>query len=80
METTIQKWGNSLAVRIPKIFAEEAGLGENSIVEMSFVNDFVIIKSKSKIKFNLRELLAQVTPVNTHSEIDTGPEVGSEIQ
>lgn len=80
MESKVQKWGNSLAVRIPKIFAEEAGLAENSEVDVSFVDGTVVIKRKSRFKFYLRDLLEQITPENIHSEIDTGPEVGLEIQ
>ncbi len=80
MESKIQKWGNSLAVRIPKVFAEEAGLEENCKVDMSFIDGRIVINSKSKFKFDLDDLLVQVTPENIHSEIDTGSEVGSEIQ
>lgn len=80
MESRVQKWGNSLAVRIPKVFAEEAGLEENSEVDLSFIDGTVVIKRKSRFKFHLRDLLEQITPENLHSEIDTGPDVGIEIQ
>lgn len=44
MDTTIQKWGNSLAVRIPKAFAEEVGLGQGSKVNIQIVNGQIVIK------------------------------------
>lgn len=80
MESRVQKWGNSLAIRIPKVFAEEAGLEENSEVDVSFIDGTVVIKRKSRFKFHLRDLIEQITPENIHNEIDTGPEVGLEIQ
>jgi antitoxin MazE len=78
MKTRVQKWGNSLALRIPKSFAAEVGLDPNSSVEMSLKNGGLVIVPSDKPKFTLRQLLAQVTEENLHHEIDTGAAVGGE--
>ena len=79
MKTRIQKWGNSLALRIPKSFANEVGLEQDSSVEVSLKDGKLVISSAAKSKLTLKRLLAQVTRDNRHSEVDTGPAVGSEI-
>jgi antitoxin MazE len=78
MQTRIQKWGNSLAVRIPKAFAEEANLSEDSSVEMSVVNGKLIIQNAVYIP-TLEEMLAQITDDNIHDAVDWGGPVGKEI-
>jgi len=78
MRTRVQKWGNSLALRIPKSFAEEAGLKNSSPVDVSLVDGRLIIAPVRKPKWTLNELLAQVTPDNLHGEVDTGPAMGNE--
>lgn len=78
MRSRIQKWGNSLALRIPKTFAEEANLKENSQVEMSVAEGKVVVSPISKSKLVLEKLLAGVTPENIHGEIDTGHATGNE--
>lgn len=78
MRSTIQQWGNSLAVRIPKPFAEETGLGRRSEVELSMVDGNIVISPLRQPCPSLEELLAQVSEENLHSEVDTGPAVGKE--
>ena len=78
MQARIQKWGNSLALRIPKHLADEIGLKENSAVELSLRDNELVIAQVVKTEFSLADLLAQVTDVNLHREIDTGPAVGGE--
>jgi len=76
MLTKVQKWGNSLAVRIPSAFAKEMGLYPDTEVELRLEdNKLVIIPNKRK---QLEELLKQITPVNVHSEIDWGERSGKE--
>ena len=77
MQARIQKWGNSLAIRIPKPFALEIGLEQNSLVIVS-VSEGKLVLEPVKLSYSLEELLAQVTPDNLHQEIETGPAVGSE--
>jgi len=79
MRTRVQKWGNSLALRIPKSFAAEVGLDPNSSVEMSLRDGKLIVVPSEKPKFNLKKLLAQVTEENLHHEVNTGSAVGGEV-
>ena len=78
MQARIQKWGNSLAIRIPKSFALEVGLEQNSFVTLS-VSEGKLILAPVKPSYSLEELLAQVTPDNLHREIETEPAVGNEV-
>ena len=79
MKARVQKWGNSLALRIPKTFASEVGLDPNSPVEMSLRDGKLIVVPVDKPKFTLKELLAKVTEENLHDEVDTGPAAGGEV-
>ncbi len=79
METRVSKWGNSLALRIPRPLAIEAGLDENSSVELSLVEGKLVISPRHQVKYNLEQLLAQVTEENIHYEVDTGPALGEEV-
>ena len=79
MRTRVQKWGNSLALRIPKPFAAEIGIGPNSPVEVSLVNGQLVILPMVESTLTLEHLLAQVTEDNLHGEVETGSAVGSEV-
>ena len=79
MKTRVQKWGNSLALRIPKSFAAEAGLREDAPVELSLVQGKVVIRPIAPEPPTLDELLRGVTDENLHGEWDTGPAVGREV-
>jgi antitoxin MazE len=79
METRIKKWGNSLALRIPKPLAAEVGLEDGSAVEFSLLDGKLIIAPLAKPELSLEHLLAQVTEDNLHGEVDTGPAVGREV-
>jgi antitoxin MazE len=79
MKTRVQKWGNSLALRIPKSFAAEAGLREDGAVELSLVEGRLVIEPLAQKRLTLAELLRGVTDENLHVEWDTGPAVGKEI-
>ena len=78
MRVSIQKWGNSLAVRIPKAFAQEVGVREGSVVEVSVANGRLVAKPVGRAKVRIADLLQQVTPSNLHGEVSTGPAVGRE--
>ncbi|MDO9107879.1 MAG: AbrB/MazE/SpoVT family DNA-binding domain-containing protein [Coriobacteriia bacterium] len=78
MKTKVQRWGNSLAVRIPKTFAEEVGLKDDSPIEMRFVKGGLLVEPSSEWMPSLDEMLAGVTVSNLHDEVDTGPAQGSE--
>jgi len=79
MRTRVQKWGNSLALRIPKSFADEVGLQNDSAVDVSLVKGKLVIAPVTQSKFTLQQLLAQVTQDNLHGESDTGVAVGNEV-
>jgi len=68
MKTRVQKWGNSLAIRIPKSFAEGMGIGNNAPVEMSLEEDALVIKADRDRQWDLDTLLAEVTDENIHAE------------
>ncbi|HZV05682.1 MAG TPA: AbrB/MazE/SpoVT family DNA-binding domain-containing protein [Gemmataceae bacterium] len=78
MKTRVQKWGNSLALRIPKSFAAEAGLEEDAPVELSVVEGKLIVEPVAPKPPTLEELLRDVTDENLHDEWDTGPAAGKE--
>jgi antitoxin MazE len=79
MKTRVQKWGNSLALRIPKAFAEEAGLSANAAVELSLVRGGLVVRPIAPRAPTLEELLRGVTPDNLPGEWDTGPATGKEV-
>lgn len=79
MTTRVQKWGNSLALRIPKPLAIEAGLKDGSPVELSLQEGKLIIAPVIKSSVSLDDLLAKVTKKNLHGEVDTGPALGREV-
>ena len=79
MKSQIQKWGNSLAIRIPKLFADEAHLEQNSSVDVSLVKGkIVVVPCNPQSKYSLDKLLAGVTKKNIHREIESGTAVGDE--
>ena len=80
MLTRVKKWGNSLAVRIPKPFADEAGLEQDTPVEASLVGGKLVIVPMLESALSLDQLLAQVTEDNLYSEVDIGPAVGKECR
>jgi len=77
-QARVQKWGNSLAIRIPKPFALEVGLEQNSVVVVS-VSEGKLVLEPVKLLYSLEELLAQVTQDNLHQDVETGPAVGREV-
>jgi antitoxin MazE len=78
MKTCVKMWGNSLALRIPRPLAEEAGLREDSAVELSLEKGRLVIVPIMAPRYALKVLLAQVTSENLHGEVDTGAAVGGE--
>jgi antitoxin MazE len=78
MKTRIQKWGNSLALRIPKSFAAEAHLEQDSLVELSLTDGKLVVAPVPDREVTLEQLLAGVTEQNLHQEVDMGPAVGKE--
>jgi len=79
MMATIQKWGNSLALRIPKVLAQDVRVEEGVEVDLTVENGRLVIAPKPRGVGDLDSLLEQVTPENLHGEIDSGPPVGREV-
>ena len=78
MKAQMVKWGNSLAVRIPKPIAEAARLKEGDAIEIDAAAEgHVELRRASKVP-TLSQLVSQITPENRYAEISTGPEVGKE--
>jgi antitoxin MazE len=79
MKTRVQKWGNSLALRIPQSFAAEVQLREGAAVELLLVEGKLIINPLAQSSLTFDDLLRGVTDENIHGEWDTGPAVGREV-
>lgn len=79
MHTKIQRWGNSLALRIPKAFASTAGLASDSLVDVTLVEGKLVVTPLSPAYLTLNQLLAGVTEENRHGEYATGPVMGQEV-
>jgi antitoxin MazE len=74
----LAKWGNSLAVRIPKDLAEQARLQEGDPIVIVAFEGHIELRPAERIP-TLEELVAQITPENRYEETDWGPDVGREI-
>ena len=79
MHVRVQKWGNSLAVRIPKPLAEDAEVKEGTILNLAVSNGVVTGTPVQKRKWSLKQLLAKVNKKNLHAEVDFVPSAGREI-
>ena len=79
MKTQIARWGNSVAIRIPKRVAEAAKFRPGDQVEMAVEESGVLRVRKRKSKPSLKELLRAITPENLHSETDWGASQGDEL-
>jgi antitoxin MazE len=79
METKIQKWGNSLAVRIPALFVKEAQLAYGTAVRLSVDDGKIVIDPHVEPQYKLEDLLKGVTRRNLHAEVATGDAVGREV-
>ena len=78
MKTRVQKWGNSLALRIPKAFAEEVGIADNVLVDISLTDGKLLVMPITEQPITLDDLLAGITDDNIHHEYDTGIPEGNE--
>jgi antitoxin MazE len=79
MQSKIQKWGNSLAVRIPKHFVKEAHLSYGTSVDLSVADGKLVIDPHTEPVYRLEDLLRGVRKSNIHSEVDTGAAAGREL-
>lgn len=79
MNATVQKWGNSLALRIPNSLAKDVRLHQGSVVEVVVEEGKMVIKPKGRHKYSLVQLIRKVTKSNRHGELGWGGPVGQEI-
>lgn len=80
MTTKVQKWGNSLAVRLPRHVAEDVDLGEGSVVNVAVRDRQIIIcTTEKRRKYSLGELVKGITPKNIHGEAEWGNSLGKEV-
>lgn len=78
MRARSSRWGNSLALRVPRQLAEEAGLREDAVVELTAsTGGFAVAALPSPVP-PLAELLAQISDDNQHAAVDTGSATGAE--
>lgn len=75
MKTRVQKWGNSLAIRIPRTYADQVRVGVESPVEISVQEGALVVRP---LQTSLEDLLEQITEENIHSEAEFGAPVGRE--
>ena len=78
MQTKIQKWGNSLGLRIPRSFAAQAQVEEGATVDLSVEEGRLLVRPLRVRKYALSVLLKKVSRRNLHAEVATGRAVGRE--
>jgi antitoxin MazE len=78
MHIRIRKWGNSLALRIPKSLAEDSGVDTGSVVDLRVVRG-KLVATPVRSTYELEELLSSVSKSNLHGEVDSGEAVGREV-
>jgi antitoxin MazE len=80
MKTVVQKWGNSLAVRIPGHLARDSGVRRGSPVEITNANGQLVVIPLSKRRlYSLSSLVKKISRKNRHGEVDFGKAAGREI-
>jgi len=78
MKTLVQRWGNSLALRIPKTFAEEISVREGDQVEMNVTKGRLVIAPRPPRDYHLDDLVAEIRPGNLHQAIVVSGPQGKE--
>ena len=79
MEARIKKWGNSLAIRIPRSLADQIDFRPDLPVSLTINGNDLTITPIREERETLERLLDQITEDNRHDEVDFGPPVGEEI-
>lgn len=79
MRATIQKWGNSLAVRIPGALAKEARVTTGTVAEMIVEKGKIILSPVKDPEYTLEELMKDVTREKMHREVDWNKPIGREV-
>ncbi|MBQ7901625.1 MAG: AbrB/MazE/SpoVT family DNA-binding domain-containing protein [Clostridia bacterium] len=88
MNSTIQKWGNSQGIRLPKIILDELGFAENDRVEITVVGNSIMLKKaakqkhitvKERLEAFYKKSISEIETTEAETEIDTGNAAGEEI-
>jgi antitoxin MazE len=83
MKVEFLKWGNSLALRVPKVFAQELGASVGKAANMEVRDGKLVIEiakpKRRRRRYTLEQLAASITPENRHRELEWGPPVGNEL-
>ena len=79
MKTVVQLWGNSLALRIPKSFAQQTSIKKGSSVSLTVKDGRMVMQPLKRRKYTLQELVSKITPQNRHPETDWGKPMGKEV-
>ncbi|MFN8705317.1 MAG: AbrB/MazE/SpoVT family DNA-binding domain-containing protein [Planctomyces sp.] len=77
--STIQKWGNSLAIRIPQTLAGQLSVEEGAAVDLQVRGGELVIRPIRSKKLSLSDLLKDCRPSQLHGETDFGADVGREV-
>ena len=80
MRTKIRKWGNSLALRLPKSFASELGLEDETNIDMNISEGKIVLSPVAgRSRHSIKKLVAGIKKSNLHNEIDSGKPIGREV-
>ena len=79
MKTTVKKWGNSAAVRIPASVVQAVRLHLDDVVDVREEDGRIVIEPAGQVAYGLDELLKGITSKNLHKQVDFGPATGKEI-
>ena len=79
MKTAVRRWGNSLALRIPRAYASETRISDGSEVELTVKSGAMVVQPVFRKRHSLAALLRRVTSSNRHASISTGVSVGREV-
>jgi antitoxin MazE len=78
MRIKIQKWGNSLALRIPKAFASQSKIRQDAYVNLTLEDNKIIVEPEDEKKYSIEELISGINKSNIHHEVDFGKREGNE--
>lgn len=78
MKTSVKKWGNSMAVRIPALMAKDLQIRDGSILEVLVDSGNIILKPEKRNRVNLKKMLLKVNSSNIHGEVNAGKSMGRE--
>ncbi len=78
MKTTVAKWGNSIAIRLPKPIVDQAGLIEKDDIDIEVLKGTIVLTPRTRRAYRLDDLLKEITPQNIHPEVDFGEPIGRE--